>query len=312
MEKFKTLFVGTSEFAVPVLKKLTELSFVDLVGVVTQPDRPVGRHQSEFLPSKVKSFTKESDLDIPLFQPEKLRLESEAILEDTKPELIVVASYGQMIPELMLNYPKYKCINVHASLVPDLRGAVPMPMAILKGYDHTGVSILVMTKGLDDGDVLGQEIIELARDETTQSLTDKASRIGSNLLAEILPNWLAGKIKPKQQDHAKATFCYQSDISKTKAEIVHETDIELAERMIRAFYPWPVAWTYTKINGTDKRLKIYKAHVVSKENHAGKILKRDGNRLFIELANGTLELLEVQLEGKRRARASEYLFLAGK
>src|SRR5688572_22105459 len=148
----KALFIGTSDFAVPILEKLITSKKVDLAGVVTQPDRPVGRKQI-LTPPDVKKYLIENSIDVPVFQPEKLGLDAEEILNKTKPELIIVASYGQFIPKIMLNYPKYKCLNIHASLLPDLRGAVPMPMAILKGYEKTGVTLQVMVEGMDEGDI---------------------------------------------------------------------------------------------------------------------------------------------------------------
>jgi len=329
MEKIRTLFIGTSDFAVPILQKLTELDFVELVGVVTQPDKSVGRHQRELEPSPVKKWVignAEQKKNVKLFQPEKLRDMAEEILNESKPELIIVASYGQMVPRIMLDQPKFKCLNVHVSLLPDLRGAVPMPMAILKGYKKTGVSIPIMTEKLDDGDLIGQSEIELALNETTESLTIKSSRAGAELLVEVLPKWFAGEIKPEPQDDSKATYCSREDISKEKAQLAKTDSAIEIDRKVRAFYPWPVAWAFLRSpednkqkNGIEadekfkgKRLKIFKVKILDEQEPGKKNLKlfKDKNRLILRADIGWVEILECQLEGKSRMTGKDAVFLA--
>lgn len=309
--KVKTLFIGTGEFAVPVLKSLVGLELVDLVGVVTQPDKPAGRKQ-ELTPGPLKKALQEiSDLgNVQLFQPEKLREAADDIMSQTSPELIIVAAYGQMIPDSMLNTPKHKCLNLHGSLLPQLRGAVPVQMAILQGLSETGVTIQQMVKELDAGPILTTVDCEITPSETAESLMKKLADLGAALLVETLPRWVAGEIQPQEQDHSQATFCYQADIAKERAEIRFETPAEQVERMVRAFYPWPVAWA--KLDAQEgKALKIFKARIeqgLSFKSNELKIL-RDGKRLFLTLQDGTLELLEIQLEGKQRRAGEEYLFL---
>ena len=329
MTKTKILFIGTSDFAVPILEKLAHSEFIELIGVVTQPDKSIGRHQSELGQSPVKQWVQTSskkEKKVQLFQPEKLRDEAEKIIELTQPDLIIVASYGQMVPKIMIDYPKFKCLNVHVSLLPDLRGAVPMPMAILKGYKKTGVSIPIMTEKLDDGDIIARREFDIDDDETTESLTKKASNVGADLLISILQKWMNGEVKPVPQDHSKATYCTQNDISKEKAQLLTtDTAIDI-DRKIRAFYPWPIAWSFLRGPEDDKqmegieanaqfkgkRLKIFKIKVLDEKYPNKKNLKlfKYENRLILRADDGWLEILECQLEGKKKMPGSDYLFLA--
>lgn len=313
MATVKTIFIGSGSFAVPILRALTKADFIQLVAIVTQPDRPAGRKQ-QMQSSEIKAFVEEQNLQVPILTPEKLRDEVGDILDDYKPELMIVADYGQIIPDVMLNAPTYKCLNIHGSLLPHLRGAVPIPMAILQGLATTGITIPVMTAGLDDGPIVARVETEILPSETTESLKERLAELGAKELIRVLPEWIGGNIKALEQDNTKATFCYQKDIAKDKAEIEFDTDVELAERMVRAFYPWPVAWaTLKNVGGSeDKRLKIFQARIADKnESSSAKLeIVRLGKQLFLQLKNGRLELLELQLEGKQRQPANEYLYLA--
>ncbi len=317
MEKVKTLFIGTSGFAIPILEALAKADFIDLTGVVTQPDKPVGRKQELDAPPVKKYFLElqENGLinkNIPLFQPEKIRLEDMKILSETQPDLIIVASYGQILPPSIIDYPKYKSLNIHSSILPDLRGAVPMPMAILKGYKKTGVSIPVMTRELDNGDVVAVEEIELSNSETTETLTEKLAEVGAKKLIEILPGWIKGEIKAVPQDESKATYCYTKDISKEKAEIDFNKTAEEIDRMVRAFKPWPIAWFYKEVNGKKLRLKVYDCIVhddgMWASKKPGEIFAHE-KKLFAKSSKGVVELVTIQLEGKKAASGSNYLYL---
>lgn len=315
----RTLFIGTGDFAVTILNKLSSLDYVQVVGVITQPDKPVGRKQ-ELTPGPLKQaiLNNLALQNYKIFQPEKLRLEAEQIMNETQPDLIIVAAYGQMIPDIMLTQPKFKCLNLHGSLLPELRGAVPVQMSILQGLEKTGITIQRMVKELDAGPIVATAETELQGNETTESLMSRLGVLGADLLAQVLPDWTAGKLQEQPQDDSKATFCYQADIAKEKAEITSETDVHLAERMVRAFYPWPIAWV--KLHD-GKTLKIYSARYdellsanVSdydsmKPEGNTPFIMRSGKSLFLVLSNGVLELLEIQLEGKQRREAEEYLFL---
>ncbi|MEP7103873.1 MAG: methionyl-tRNA formyltransferase [Candidatus Dojkabacteria bacterium] len=311
MNKIKTIFIGSGEFAVPVLQKLREIDFIDLAAVVTQPDKPVGRKQ-ELTPTPVGEFVKTQNSEFEILKPIKIRQISEELLEKFQPELIIVAAYGQIIPNNIIDSPKYSCLNIHGSLLPLLRGAVPVPMAILQGFTETGVTIQKMAEKMDEGDVVTSYGLLVASDETTETLMSRLSQLAVDHLEEDLRSWTEGKIQAVEQDHSKATYCYKDDISKDKAEITFETDAKLAERMVRAFYPWPVAWVKLK---DGKVLKIFHAKVCGLRSMVNDSLdkikiEREGKSLFLNLRNGSLELLEVQLEGKQRRSASDYLFLA--
>jgi methionyl-tRNA formyltransferase len=310
MEKVKTLFIGTSDFAVTILETLLNHEGINLVGVVTQLDKPVGRKQI-LTPTPVKKYLLESDVQIPIETPQRIKPVSSEILEKYKPELIIVAAYGQIIPKDILDYPRYGCFNVHGSLLPELRGAVPVHMAILLGLKTTGVTLQRMVMAMDAGNIVLKKEIDILNDETTESLMMKLAKLGSDLMQEFIPKLISGSLKEVEQDENEATFCYQSDISKEKAEVTFEIDVKVAERMIRAFYPWPIVWV--KLND-GKILKIFKAKLYKECTTDVKslLLKREGDKLLLYLQNGVLELLEVQLEGKRRDTAKNYFYLAEK
>ncbi|MCA9380077.1 methionyl-tRNA formyltransferase [Candidatus Dojkabacteria bacterium] len=310
MNKIRTMFFGSGEFAVPILEGLLSMESVNLVAVVTQMDKPAGRNQ-DLKPVPVKEILNKKYPDLKVYTPVKYRVEQEAILENEKPEIIVVADYGQILPELTINYPKFKCLNVHGSILPDLRGAVPIPIAILKGYKKTGVSIPIMTVGLDDGPVLAMTEVEIDDTDTTESLKIKLAKAGAELLERTLPQWINGKLVPLEQNEKKATIADKTLIEKSKAQITKDTTAETADRMVRAFYPWPVAWCEIEMNGKAQRLKIFKAKISENITNSdiGKIY-RDGKRLILNLNNGSIELLNLQLEGKKRAGNNDYLYLS--
>lgn len=315
MKKTKTLFIGTSEFAVPILEKLSRLENIDIAGIVTQPDRPAGRHQSELVPPTVKAFAISKKLKAEIFQPEKLKTEAKNILEKTKPELVITASYAQMIPKIMLDYPKLKALNVHASLLPELRGAVPVPMAILQGEKKTGVTIQIMAEKLDEGPIIDQKEIRIDPEETAGTLTDKLSKLAADQLENILPKWIGGKIKPKKQDNSKATYCFQKDISKEKAMLLGTDSAIEIDRKVRAFNPWPIAWAYLReasAGFAGKRIKIFKVKILNKTHLSKKNLKffRHNKSLILRADTGWLEVLECQVEGKNIMSGKDALFLA--
>jgi methionyl-tRNA formyltransferase len=310
-QKIKTIFFGSGSFAVKILQGILKLPFLDVVAVVTQPDKPAGRDKI-LTPCPVKAELNATQFSGKVYAPEKLKTAAEKILTETQPDFILVADYGQFIPNMVIEYPKYKCLNVHGSPLPDLRGAVPAAMAILKGYKITGVSIPVMTPRLDDGAVVASKEIELMPEDNTYTLRMRLAEIGNALLLDVLPDWFAGKIVAVPQDESKATITKQSDIAKEKAQICKTTSSIEAERMIRAFNPWPIAWCELLINGKPKRLKIITAkliEVLELDSEKYKIIKL-GKKLYLRLDDGILELEELQLEGKNIGKSTDYLFLA--
>lgn len=344
--------MGTSEYAVPILEALLQIKEIEVTDVITQPDRPAGRKQ-ELKKSPVKifvekmmmgepvhgtkaikntqdsgqmsqnvSFNIESDLKINLYQPEKIKNFSDEVVNMIKPEFIIVAAYGQIIPKSILDFPKYKALNFHGSLLPHLRGAVPIHMAILEGLKSTGNTLQVMSEQMDEGPIISARGIQVEKEETFESLLAKLASLAKKQTVEDIPKWLAGELEPAGQDHTRATFCYMKDISKEKAEISFETSAEVAERMTRAFYPWPVAWLKIP-NGAyeGKRLKVFKAKVqevndlesnemINNLTRSEFKIFKSGKKLCLGLKDGVLELVEIQLEGKDRAQARNYLYLA--
>jgi methionyl-tRNA formyltransferase len=312
--KAKTLFIGAGNFAVEILKGLQQSANVELVGIITQPDKPAGRKKI-LTPCHVKEYINDSKLseNYPVFQPEKIKLAAAEILQQTQPELIIVADYGQILPRSIIDYPKYKCLNVHGSLLPDLRGAVPSPMAILKGYKVTGVSIPIMTPGLDDGAVIASQEVEIYDDDTTTTLRARLAKVGAALLNSVLEDWLAGKIKPVEQDATKATLTWQSDIAKEKAQILPQNSIIELDRMVRAFQPWPEAWGIFTNGNQSKRIKIIKLASLKNKTNLDKTngLWRIAKSLFFVLHGEAIEIESLQVEGSKELKGSEALFLDG-
>lgn len=304
--RIKTIFIGSGEFAVPILNKLLQSDLIEITCVISQPDKPVGRKQI-LTPTPVSEFLQKNSIKINLETPAKIRLEAENLLNKYQPELIIVASYGQIIPESILNYPKYKALNIHGSLLPELRGAVPVQMSILNGVNKTGVTIQRMVYQMDAGPIVALREVELTNKETSDLLMDQLGSLGAELLIETLPKWIEGKIEEVPQNEMDATYCYKDDIAKHKAEITFETDINLAERMVRAFYPWPIAW----VKYNNKFIKIYSAVIgttITGLNNL-KFIKKD-KKLYLGLKNGSLEILELQEEGKKRGDFKNYFYLS--
>lgn len=311
MNKVKTLFFGSGTFAVPILSALLASEVVDLVGVVTQPDRPAGR-KKELLAVPVKQHLVDHDFDVEIFQPDRFADESDDVLSQTQPELIIVADYGQILPGDVLDAPKHKSLNVHASLLPKWRGAVPINMAILHGDKITGITIMQMTAGLDEGPILAQREVAVADDDTTETLEQKLAMQGGEMLDQVVASWVAGEIAPRDQDHESATFCSKADLKKENAQVTLDHAVSEVDRMVRAYYPWPIAWMDIKVRGKSKRLKLLKVAQAPDGGYdrtAGTFVK-EGKTLLLNLKDGTLLLHELQLEGLKIMPGREYLFLA--
>jgi len=300
----RVVFMGTPEFAVPSLEQLL-LNHYRVVAVYTQPDKPAGRGRT-LVPSPVKKVALAWEL--PVVQPASLK-DAEAVrqLADFKPEVIIVAAFGQILPPPVLDIPRHSCINIHASRLPRYRGAAPVAAAILAGDEFTAISLMLMEKGLDTGPVLAQAQIPISPSDTTGSLTAKLSRIAAPLLLEILPRWLRGELTPRPQNDAEATFC--APIAKEEGEIDwNQSAVELWRR-VRAFQPWPGC--YTRWQG--KQLKIIAAVPLPEETspEVGQVvtlnLANKGLAFGIGTGQGVLGVLRVQLEGKQALSATEFL-----
>ncbi len=298
------VFMGTPDFAVGTLIRLAESEHT-ITGVVTQPDKAKGR-KKEPTPGPVKEEAVKRGF--PVYQPKKVR-DQEAIqrIREMNPDMIVVAAFGQIIPKEILDLPKYGCINVHASILPAYRGAAPIQHAILDGLKTTGVSIMLMNEGLDTGDILAVEELEIAEDETGGSLFDKLADLGADLLIRTIPKIVSGEITAVPQP-AESTTPYARMISKEDGRIDWTEDAEVIERKIRALNPWPSA--YTTLDG--KLLKIWKAHVEREDLYgidttAGKIVRQDKKGIYIQTGKGILVPEEVQIAGKKRMNIVDFL-----
>jgi methionyl-tRNA formyltransferase len=297
----RIVFIGTGEIGVPTLEALLK-SEHDVVGVVTQPDKPVGRNQQiEPPPIKKVLIGRARPPGAPILQPPRIK-DPHAIEEirALTPDVIVVMAYGQILPPGILEIPKIACLNLHASLLPRWRGAAPIQAAIAAGDQTTGITVMYMDEGLDTGDILLQRAIDILPDETGGSLHDRLGQIAPDALLESL-RLLATKTAPRiPQDNALAT--YAPKLKREQGKIDWFETAEVIERKIRAFNPWPGA--FMQIGG--QNLKIFSAIVVDFNGQPGEILERD-KRLIIAAGKHALALNEVQLEGKRRMSAAEFL-----
>ena len=296
----RILFMGTPDFAVASLKRLVEDGH-DICGVFTQPDKPKNRgHKLAFSPVKEYALS----LDLAVYQPLKMRDgEAMSIVEELAPELIVVAAYGKILPEDILNYPKYGSINVHSSLLPKYRGAAPINWAILDGEAETGVSIMYMAKELDAGDVILQKATAIGEDEDALALTTRLAELGAEALAEAVEGLKNGTASRTPQDGSKQT--YASMLSKEMSPIDWSRPARAIDCQVRGLIPWPCA--STELAG--QRFKVYRTAPGRKTDKApGTILA--AGKMGIEVACGdgqSLCITELQAEGGKRMAASAYL-----
>lgn len=296
----KIIFMGTPDFAVPTFKRIIDCGHC-VSGVFTQPDKPVGRNQNKLVFSPVKSCALKNNIKV--YQP--VTLKNEEIIDNIKnlkPDIIVVVAYGKILPKEILDIPKYGCINIHGSLLPKYRGAAPIQWSIINGEKITGVTTMLMDEGLDTGDILLKKEIEILEDDTSESLFKRMSCIGADLLVETIELLEKGALNRTKQDEALSS--YTRIIKKIDGNIDWNKPSRDIYNLIRGMIPWPVAYTYTKQN---KLLKIYKAKLSDMSSDVpGKVLNIDP--LVISCGGGTsLELLEVQLEGKKRIKSEEFV-----
>ena len=295
----KIVFMGTPDFAVPILESLATSNY-EIVLVVTQPDRPKGRKRI-ITPPPVKEAALK--LGLPVFQPEKIKDQYEEILAK-QPDLIVTAAYGQLLPKELLDAPPYGCINVHASLLPELRGGAPIHHAIIQGKKETGITIMYMVEKLDAGDILTQVIVPIAEDDHVGVLHDKLSKAGAELLMETLPKLFRQELTPIKQDEEKATFA--ANIRREDEWIDwNRNNVEIYNQ-IRGLHPWPVA--YTTYLG--KNLKIWWGELDDDdyEGMPGEIIKKDDESFVVICGNQKgIRITEIQPAGKKRMTVKEYL-----
>jgi len=296
----RIIFMGTPDFAVPVLQSLIN-SRHEVVAVVTQPDRPKGRGKNmQFSPVKECALAH----NIPVMQPVNVSV-PEVIdeLRAYEPELIVVVAFGQFVTKKIREMPKYGCINVHASLLPKYRGAGPIQWAVIDGEKESGVTTMQMDAGLDTGDMLLKTVVPLEKEETGGSLFEKLSKAGANLLLETLEKLEEGSIVPEKQGESPTP--YAKMLTKEMGNLDWNKEAVLLEQLIRGLNPWPSA--YTHLNG--KTLKIWSAQVEERETteKPGTVVEVNKKELKVQTGKGILSLKEVQIEGKKRMEIDAFL-----
>lgn len=302
----KFIFMGTPEFALPALESVKS-SGHKLLAVVTQPDRPKGRgHQ--LAPPPVKVWADNNQ--VPVLQPDKIKGNKEFIkhVSNLDPDLIITCAYGQILSSELLNIPSLGCINIHASLLPEYRGASPIQQALIDGKEKTGITIFYMDEGMDTGDIIIQKELEIHPDENAGELHDRLSELGGKLLTDVIKMFEKGKPEGIPQDDDKATYC--GKIDKSMGEISWDQPAYVIRNLIRGLTPWPGAYTF--IN-QGKRLKIWKAIVEtedsSNQRHTpGTVIKADQSYgLQVACGQGIIRIVELQEQGGRRMSDVDYL-----
>lgn len=295
----KLIFMGTPDFAVPCLEELIKAGH-EIVGVFTQPDKPVGRKRV-MTPPPVKVSAEKNGITV--YQPDSVRTEEAlSLMKELNPDCVVVVAYGKIIPSDMLKLPKFGFVNVHGSLLPKYRGAAPIQWSIIDGEKKTGVTTMQMDDGIDTGDMLEVSETEIGENETAGELFDRLAEMGGKLIVSSLSKLEKGELTPIPQDHEKSN--YAKIISKEMALIDFNMSAENVFNLIRGFNPWPIAYT---IIG-DKRLKVFAAEKIGSVNgKAGEVVSSDGT-LTVAFGDGNgLRFTDVQLEGSKRMSATEML-----
>lgn len=304
IKKIRTIFIGTPDFSIPSFMSILLDKRFEIIAVFTQPDKAVGR-SNKIQKTPVKILAEKNN--IPVYQPEKISNYPSYSKTDSFPikdvDLIVVIAYAQIIPQKILDIPKYGCINVHGSLLPKYRGSSCIQASILNGDAVSGVTIMKMDKGMDTGDILNQAEIVLDKKETTATLFDKISNLGAEILPDTIIHYINDRINPKKQDDTKSSI-----VGKTTKEDGHidwNNDASYIEKQIRAMTTWPGAWT--NING--KLLKILEADESSEDfanKKEGQIFTSN-KKLYIKCGQGSLEIKKLQLEGKKPLLSTDFI-----
>jgi len=294
----RVVFMGMPEFAIPTFEGLIE-SGVKIVGVFTQPDRPKGRGR-KLEPSPVKQLAQEHRL--PVFQPQKLR-DKDAVkqVRDLKPELVVVIAYGQILPQEVLDIPRYGCINVHASLLPRHRGAAPINKAIIDGDPMTGVTTMQMDVGLDTGDMLVKKSLSIFPNENAGQLHDRLAHLGREAMEETLARLCAGTLSSQKQDDSRSS--YAPMLKKEDGLIDWNRSATSIHNQVRGLYPWPGAFTH--LDG--EVLKLADTRIADAKGEAGEVLKTEDQGVVVACEEGALQVRKLQLPGKKMLSAADFL-----
>ena len=293
----RIVFMGTPNFAVPILKAL--IDNYNVVMVVCQPDRKKNRKgKLEIPPTKEVAITN----GIEVFQPERIKDDYKPII-DAKPDLIITCAYGQIIPDEILNYPKIGCINVHGSLLPELRGGAPIHWAIIRGYQETGITIMDMSSKMDAGDIISQAKIKIEDNMTLDTLYEKMSYLGKDLLIKTLPSIINNNCKRIKQDESKVTFGFNIKKEDTKIDF-SKSSINI-KNLVRGLNSIPGAYCYLD----NKRIKIYDVEILenNKNKEYGKIIRIDKDGIICTTKDKLIKIKELAVEGKKRCLASDYI-----
>ena len=297
MKDLKVIFMGTPEFCVPILKALIENC--NVIAVVTQPDKKVGRHQ-EISYSPIKKVAIENNIKV--FQPIKIKEEYEDI-NLLNPDIIITCAYGQIIPEQILDKPKFGCINVHASLLPKLRGGAPIHKAIMYGYLKTGITIMYMDKGMDTGDMISKVEVDIDKNDTAETLHDKLMKESVPLLIETLPSIISGTNKREKQQEDKVTYAYNisrqeehTDFNKSSLEVYNQ---------IRSLNSWPGAYAILD----DKNIKLWFCKITNNNFNLkpGTIVNVDKNGIEVVTKDSSVLITELQLPGKKKVNIKDFI-----
>ncbi|MHC0037217.1 methionyl-tRNA formyltransferase [Pseudoneobacillus sp. C159] len=297
----KIIFMGTPDFSVPILRRLITDGY-DVIAVVTQPDRPVGRKKILTAPPiKVEAVANK----IPVLQPEKIRQREELDkILSLQPDMIVTAAFGQILPKELLDAPQFGCINVHASLLPELRGGAPIHYSIIQGKKETGITIMYMAEKLDAGDILTSVSVPIEENDHVGSLHDKLSVAGANLLSETLPKLIKGQLSGIQQDESLATFA--PNIKREQEKINWSKSGEDLYNQIRGLHPWPVA--YTELDGDVMKVwwgEKYSTEIIAEP---GTIISLEDDGIVVQTGNQTaIKITELQPSGKKKMSAVQFL-----
>ncbi|MEP7162781.1 MAG: methionyl-tRNA formyltransferase [Candidatus Moraniibacteriota bacterium] len=298
------VFMGTPDFSAEALKSLLEKGY-HVVGVVTQTDRPVGRKQ-EIMPTPVKKLALENN--IPVLQPETMDKEAIAALSKWKPDLIVVAAYGKILPQAILDIPGLGSVNVHASLLPKWRGASPIQNALMAGETVTGITLMLMNVGMDTGDIIAEKSIAIDPNETADQLTKRLALLGGSFLVEILPGWIKRRIIPQPQNDSDATLCQL--IEREDGRVFWSAPAEEIYNRYRGLTPWPGLFTFWKKEDDHIRLKLLKISLQKTspliEAPLGTVFEV-GEKIAVRTSTGIIFLEEIQMEGKEPVSIRDFL-----
>ncbi len=303
MATLRIVFMGTAELSCASLRALLAVPDFQIVGVVTQPDKPRGR-SLKLQPSPAKELAVSHGL--PVLQPERAR--NEIFIQQLRalqPDLIAVAAYGQILPGSILGLPRFGCLNVHTSLLPKYRGAAPIQWALLHDETESGVTIMKMDAGLDTGDILTQEATPITPEDTSESLHDRLADMGARLLVQTIPEYVTGRIRPQPQPSEGVT--YAPKIKKQDGRLDWMQPARTLWNRIRALTPWPGAFSYLQNGPRPTLLKIWRAEVTARSGTPGEILQAANVGIMVGCGRDALQILELQREGGRRLKASEFL-----